>query len=234
MALVSVIASSMFLTGLIARVGPKVSSVISVDFSDTWVRIVGWTNRSPTTSTPPTTTLAPRAMASSMWLLMTASCEGIVDRADLVVRARVQILGLLADLGDEGVETFSVHVDPLGADAGLAGVGHTSPERSLGRGGQVGVLVDDQRVLAAGLDEHRCEVFRARGHHLLAGRAGAGEGELVHGCGAQRVAGHAETGDDLEHRATAHHFGELVGEPLPDAGGVSLGLNTTALPAARA
>ena len=117
-----------------------------------------------------------------------------------------------------------MHVNPLGADARLAGVGHTTPERSLGGLGQVGVLVDDQRVLAAGLDQHRREVFRARGHDLLAGRAGAGERELVDGRGAQRVASLAETGDDLEHRTTANNLGELVGEPLPDPGGVFAGL----------
>ena len=77
-ALVRRTASSMLATGLIARVGPKVSSVISVESSGTCVRIVGCTKRSPTASEPPSATLAPLAIASSMWLLMTSSCDGMV------------------------------------------------------------------------------------------------------------------------------------------------------------
>ena len=46
-----------------------------------------------------------------------------------------------------------VHVDPLDAGAGLAGVGAGAPQRGVGRGLDVGVRVDDQRVLAAGLDD---------------------------------------------------------------------------------
>ena len=39
---------------------------------------------------------------------------------------------------------------------------------------------------------------------------------------------------DLQHRLFGHHLGERVDQPLPTAGVYSLGLNTTALPAASA
>ena len=61
------------------------------------------------------------------------------------VGAGVQLLSLAGDLLHEGVKDVLVHVDPLGADARLAGVGHTTPERSLGSLGQVGVLIDGSR-----------------------------------------------------------------------------------------
>ena len=63
---------------------------------------------------------------------------------------------------------------------------------------------------------------------------GAGEGELVHARAAQRGAGLAEAGDDLEHRVLRHDLGEGVGQPAPTPGVSSLGLKTTALPAASA
>ena len=63
---------------MIVSVGPKVSSVIAVESSGTWVRIVGCTNRSPTASGPPSATRAPLAIASSMWLRMIPSWDGIV------------------------------------------------------------------------------------------------------------------------------------------------------------
>ena len=77
-ALVSSTASSIDVTGLTAKVGPNVSSVISVESSGTWVRMVGWTKRSPTPSGPPSTTVAPFATASSRWLWMMSICDGIV------------------------------------------------------------------------------------------------------------------------------------------------------------
>jgi len=44
------------------------------------------------------TTVAPLAMASTMWLLMMPSCAGMVMGADVAIRAGVQSLGLTGDL----------------------------------------------------------------------------------------------------------------------------------------
>ena len=126
-----------------------------------------------------------------------------------------------------------VHVDPLHAGAGLTRVGAGAPQRGVGGGLDVGVLVDDQRVLAAGLDDHRGQGLGAGRHHLLAGLGRAGEGHLVHAGAAQRGARLAEPGHHLQHRSP-HRLEERPGQPLPDAGGVLDGLKTTALPAASA
>ena len=53
-------------------------------------------------------------------------------------------------------------VDALDADAGLAGVGQAAPGRGGGGGIEVGVRVDDHRVLAAALEQHRGERVGAR------------------------------------------------------------------------
>ena len=61
-------ASAISFTRLIAIVGPKVSSVIAIEFSGTSARITGSTNGAFTESDPPIKTFAPFAMASSIWL----------------------------------------------------------------------------------------------------------------------------------------------------------------------
>ena len=50
----------------------------------------------------------------------------------------------------------------------------------------------------------------------------------------QRLAGLAETGDQLQHRLLGHHLANELTSQAPTAGVSSLGLNTTALPAASA
>ena len=77
-ALVSRTASSMSRTGLMASVGPNVSSVMAVDVSGTCVRMVGCTKRSPTASTPPSTAVAPASIASCTWLRITSTWDGMV------------------------------------------------------------------------------------------------------------------------------------------------------------
>ena len=137
-----------------------------------------------------------------MWLRITSSWLGIVIGPILRVRAVVgaQVLGLVDELVQELVVHPLVDVDPLDAGAGLAGVGARAPQRGVGGGLDVGVLVDEQRVLAAGLDHHRGERLGAGGHHLLAGGRRAGERDLADAGAAQRGAGLAEAGDDLEDR----------------------------------
>ena len=81
----------------------------------------------------------------------------------------VTLRALRGQLVDEAVVDLVGRVDALDADAGLAGVAHAAPERGVGGGLHVGVVVDDHRVLAAALHEHRHEVLGAGGHDLLAG-----------------------------------------------------------------
>ena len=62
---------------------------------------------------------------------------------------------LSSRLDEELVVDPLVDVDPLDPDAGLAGVGAGAPQRGVGGRVDVGVLVDEHGVLAAGLDQHR-------------------------------------------------------------------------------
>ena len=100
-----------------------------------------------------------------MWRRMMSICDGHGDRAELAARLGGELLGLVGQLAEEVVVDPLVDVDPLDAGAGLAGVGGGAPDRRVGGGVEVGVLVDDQRVLAAGLHQHRRERLGARGHH---------------------------------------------------------------------
>ena len=127
-----------------------------------------------------------------------------------------------------------MHVDPLDADAGLPGVEHGAPERGVGGGVDVGVVVDDHGVLAAASISTGVRFSAQAAITFLPVAVRAGEGELVDAGAAQRGAGLTQAGDDLEHRLLGHRLGEGVGEPLPHPGGDSLGLKTTALPAASA
>ena len=45
-----------------------------------------------------------------------------------------------------------MHVDASDGQGGLPGVDHATPDRGVGGGGDVGVGVDEQRVVGAGLD----------------------------------------------------------------------------------
>ena len=67
-------------------------------------------------------------------------------------------LHLRGHLGDEPVVDGAGGVDALDPDAGLPAVAHRAPDGGVGRGDHVGVVVDDHRVLAAELHEHRGEV----------------------------------------------------------------------------
>ena len=86
-----------------------------------------------------------------------------------VVAARPQDPEPVGQRVDEVVVDGVDDVDALDADAGLPGVAQAAPGRCVGGGVEVGVLVDDQRVLAAALDEHGRQRLGARRHDRLAG-----------------------------------------------------------------
>ena len=89
---------------------------------------------------------------------MSLDLRGQGDRPDLGARGRRRraVRGPCAvSLADELVVDGGVHVDALGADAGLAGVGQAAPDGAVDRRVDVGVRVDDQRVLATALGDER-------------------------------------------------------------------------------
>src|SRR5437764_424768 len=85
-------------------------------------------------------------------------------------------------------------------------------------------VVDDQRVLAAALQQHRGQALRAGGHDLPPGRRGAGERQLVHSGPGERRAGVAKAVHHLEDRLLRYRFGEPSGQPVRHRRGVLAGL----------
>jgi hypothetical protein len=148
------------------------------------------------------------------------------DRPEIGVRLRpgAQRPGPLDHLLDEAVVDGRDRVDALDADAGLAGVGDRAPDRRPRGRVEVGVAVDEHRVLAAELEHHRGEALGAGRHHLPPGRGRTGEGDLVDAGTAERFAGRAEPGHHLEDRLLGDHLGEALLEPAPDRRGVLAGL----------
>ena len=96
-----------------------------------------------------------------------------------------------------------------------------APQRGVGGGGHVGVVVDDHGVLATALHEHRDQALCARRHDLAAGGGRAGEGDLVDARARQRGARLAQPGDDLQHlRPLRHRRRPGLRQPHADAGRV--------------
>ena len=71
--------------------------------------------------------------------------------------------------------------DVVDGDADLAGVEGLGPQDALGGGLDREVGPDDGRRLAAEFERHRRQVARGVGHHRPAGRARAGEQQMVEG-----------------------------------------------------
>ena len=94
--------------------------------------------------------------------------------------ADIQLGHRFGQLGGERVINAGLHVDPVGADAGLAVVAEFAQHRAFDRGVEIGIVEDDERRVAA--------QFHRTFHHLVGGLAQqdaadlgrAGEGELAH------------------------------------------------------
>jgi hypothetical protein len=148
------------------------------------------------------------------------------DRADrgVVVEADLQLPCPGAEPLDELVGDLRRDVDAFDADAGLPRVGASAEDRGIGSGVEVGIGIDDHRVLAAALGHQRCQRLSTGGHDLLGGGGGADEGDLVYARAAQRGAGVTQPVHDLQHRLLGDHLGEPLGQPLAHARRVLAGL----------
>ena len=125
----------------------------------------------------------------------------------------------LGQLLQERVIHLVHDVDAFDAHAGLAGVGQCAPRGRVGRGIQVSIGADQERVLAAALRHHGGQVLRAGRHHLLGRASRSGERDLVYGAEGQRLAGLPAPGHQLQHRLLGNHFSERVHQPATDRGG---------------
>ncbi len=161
---------------------------------------------------------------------------GVGDVAlDLVDRRRLDQRALLgarleagADLepGDRGRELLRelvvdplLDVDPVGADAGLAGVAELARDRALDRGVDVGVVEDDQGRMAAELHADLLDRVGALLEQDLADLGRAGERQLAHGIVAGQLAADlpGTAGDDVEHAlGDAGALGRARPAPAPN------------------
>ncbi len=136
-------------------------------------------------SPPPRMTSPPLAVASSICSCTLSTASALISgpRCDAIVKAVADLH--LADRGlqlfGEGVIDARLHVNPVGADAGLAVVAEFAQDRAFDGCIQIGVVKHDERRVAAQL--HRAF------HHLIGGLlqqdaahfGRAGEGQLAHG-----------------------------------------------------
>ena len=108
------------------------------------------------------------------------------------------------ELRDEGVVNAVLHVDAVGADAGLAHVAELGHDRALDRRVDIGVVEDDERRVAAELQRDLLHRSRRLAHEQLADLGRAGEGDEAHG------------------RMLAHRLADrrrVAGDDVEDAGG---------------
>ncbi len=115
--------------------------------------------------------------------------------------ADLHLIHRLLEFFGKAVVNAVLHVQAVGADAGLPGVAELRGQRPFHGFIKVGIVKDDKRRVAPQLQRHFFDVFRALGHQLAANFGRAGKGEFAH----QRVAGQfvadvrRRTGDHVKH-----------------------------------
>ena len=133
---------------------------------------------------PPATTRAPAFTASAMIALDLAAPAAADDRAHLHRRveavAELQRLRARGEAVDEGVVQALVDEEAVGGDADLAGVGELGRHRDVQRRLEVGVVVDDERRVAAEFHRHLLHGVGGVADHLLADARRAGQRHLAH------------------------------------------------------
>ena len=162
----------------------------------------------PSSRLPPRTSSAPPAVASATCRSTLSTARVVDQRADLDA-----VLEAVPDLQrtDGGVEARDelvvdgvLHEDPVGRDAGLAGVAELARDRALDRGVEICVVEDEERGVAAELERDLLHGAGALRHQELSDLGRPGEGELADGrVRRQLAADHRRVlcvaGDDLEH-----------------------------------
>ncbi|MPL79716.1 hypothetical protein SDC9_25600 [bioreactor metagenome] len=103
---------------------------------------------------------------------------------------------------DEGVMQAFMHEDPVGGDADLPAIGEFRRHRQIQRIVQIGVVIDDQRRVAAKLHRHLLHRLGGVADHLLADPGRAGQADLAHpAVGHDRGIGVGGRADDKVHRS---------------------------------
>ena len=172
---------------MIAAIGPKFSSAKTFMSSVTSASTVG-SRKKPALKAearpPPATTRAPAFTASAMIAFELAAPAAVDDRTHLhrgvEPVAELQRLRPRGEAVDEGVVQALVDEEAVGGDADLAGVGELGRHRDVQRRLEVGVVVDDERRVAAELHRHLLHGVGGVADHLLADAGRAGQRHLAH------------------------------------------------------
>ncbi len=102
------------------------------------------------------------------------------DDARLHAVADLQRLGGGGELLHEGVIDARLHIEAVGAHAGLAGITILGGDGAFHRLVEVGIVEHDEGRIAAQFERNLLHRVRALLHQQLAHRGGAGEGQLLH------------------------------------------------------
>ncbi len=140
-------------------------------------------------------------------------------------RSHHQPAGDLDDPVEERCVNFSIYVNAFDRSANLTGVQETSPHRSLSGSFQIGILADDEGILAPEFQVEVLDFLGSLAHDLLPDLGAAGEGDHAHVGMGNQVFAHllARTRDDVEHA-----WGEMLEEaskPKADPGGIGSGFD---------
>ena len=177
--------------------------------------------------------VAPRSRASWMCSRMIEDLAGQRNRPDLrvLVAADAYLPGKLADLLDELVVHRLDDVGHFETDAAVPGVLHGAPHDVRGGFVQVGVLGDDDAVLAAEFQQNGGQGLRALGGHRPARGDAARERELVQAGLDERLARGPVSVQVLQDGREVRN-GALPGpdEPFSDAGRDLAGLEDDGVP----
>ncbi len=120
------------------------------------------------------------ATSSSTLASAAASIRGPCSTPRFHAVADLQLRHRGGKLMREGVVNAILHQQPVGADAGLAGVAVLRSHRALDGGVEIGIVEHDERRVATELQRHALERRRALRRQHAADLGRAGEGHLAY------------------------------------------------------
>ena len=133
---------------------------------------------------PPTSTFAPFAIASAMWLstfsTALSSMSGPCVAPGSEPGAGFSFAHRGGELVGERVVDRVLHQQPVRAHAGLPGVAVLRHDRAFHRRIQIRIVEDDERRVAAELERQLLDRGRALRHQDLADFGRSGERQLAH------------------------------------------------------
>ena len=112
-----------------------------------------------------------------------------------------QLPGRRGELFDEGIMDAGLHIEAVGADAGLPAIAELGLDGALHGPIDIGVVKDDEGGIAAQFHRYLLDRIRRLAQQQLAHFGRAGEGELAHQRVGRQLAAHlaGRAGEDIDH-----------------------------------